>query len=56
MFTVVFAVAVAVAVAAALVLLSFHKIGPAEVGLVTRRFSQRKLSGDNPVAFEGEAG
>jgi SPFH domain/Band 7 family protein len=35
---------------------SFHRIGPAEVGLVTKRFSVRKLSKDNPIAFDGEAG
>jgi hypothetical protein len=26
------------------------------VGLVTKRFSLKKLSEDNPVAFKGEAG
>ncbi len=35
---------------------SFHKIGPTEVGLVTKRFSFAKLTKDNPVAFSGEAG
>ncbi|MBV1849676.1 SPFH domain-containing protein [Catellatospora tritici] len=34
---------------------STHKIGPTEVGLVTKRVG-RKLSDDNPVAFAGEAG
>lgn len=37
-------------------LLSIHKIGPSEVGLVTKRFSSRKLSDDNLIAFRGEAG
>ncbi|HVO59016.1 MAG TPA: SPFH domain-containing protein [Dongiaceae bacterium] len=35
---------------------SLHKIGPTEVGLVTKRFSFKKLAKDNPVAFNGEAG
>ncbi|HEY3380671.1 MAG TPA: SPFH domain-containing protein [Vicinamibacterales bacterium] len=39
----------------AVVLQSFYSIGPTEVGLVRKRFG-RKLPGDNPVAFVGEAG
>lgn len=35
---------------------SFRRIGPTEVGLVTKRFSFKKLGKDNPVAFDGEAG
>jgi regulator of protease activity HflC (stomatin/prohibitin superfamily) len=35
---------------------SIRRIGPTEVGLVTRRFSWKKLAKDNPIAFEGEAG
>ncbi|HYM09575.1 MAG TPA: SPFH domain-containing protein [Bryobacterales bacterium] len=35
---------------------SLHRIGPTEVGLVTKRFSRKKLSNDNPIAFNGEAG
>ena len=35
---------------------SLRRIGPTEVGLVTKRFSFRKLAKDNPVAFGGEAG
>jgi uncharacterized membrane protein YqiK len=35
---------------------SFHSIGATEVGLVTKRFSLKKLGEDNPVAFHGEAG
>ena len=35
---------------------SLRRIGPTEVGLVTKRFAWRKLSKDSPVAFEGEAG
>ena len=35
---------------------SLHRIGPTEVGLVTKRFSWKKLAKDNPVAFDGEAG
>ncbi len=38
------------------VILSFRRVGPSEVGLVLKRFSFRKLSEDNPVAFHGEAG
>jgi len=38
------------------IVLSLHKIGPTEVGLVTKRFSLAKLAKDNPVAFNGEAG
>ena len=34
---------------------SIYSIGPTEVGLVRKRFGA-KLSGDNPVAFKGEAG
>jgi len=34
---------------------SFHRIGPTQVGLVTKRFG-RKLPDDNPIAFHGEAG
>jgi SPFH domain / Band 7 family len=35
---------------------SLHRIGPTEVGLVTKRFGWRKLAKDSPVAFDGEAG
>ena len=35
---------------------SFHSVGAAEVGLVSKRFAFRKLTGDNPIAFRGEAG
>jgi len=43
-------------VAFLIVLASFRFIGPTEVGLVTKRFSFKKLSQDNPIAFNGEAG
>jgi uncharacterized membrane protein YqiK len=53
-------VAIAVAVAAFLVLVvafkSVHRIGPSEVGLVNKKLGFRKLHGDNPIAFRGEAG
>src|SRR5574341_1246643 len=39
-----------------LILPSIRSIGPTEVGLVTKRFGIKKLSEDNPVAFNGEAG
>jgi regulator of protease activity HflC (stomatin/prohibitin superfamily) len=46
-----------VAFVVALVLLqSVTLVGPAEVGLVNKRFSFRKLRDDNPIAFRGEAG
>ncbi|MBI1750343.1 MAG: hypothetical protein HY234_00575 [Acidobacteria bacterium] len=35
---------------------SIWRIGPTEVGLVTKRFSSKKLTNDNPIAFAGEAG
>jgi len=35
---------------------SIRIIGPTQVGLVTKRFSFRKLYQDNPIAFQGEAG
>jgi hypothetical protein len=38
------------------VLRSFRRIGPTDVGLVTKRFAWKKLSEDSPVAFDGEAG
>jgi len=41
---------------AILILPSIRKIGPTEVGLVTKRFSGSKLEDDNPIAFKGEAG
>lgn len=37
------------------VLESFYSIGPTQIGLVRNRFG-RKLPGDNPIAFLGEAG
>jgi regulator of protease activity HflC (stomatin/prohibitin superfamily) len=39
-----------------LILPSLRAIGPTEVGLVTKRFGWKKLSEDNPIAFNGEAG
>src|SRR5882672_5009099 len=48
--------AVLVVLAAIVVVTSLHKIGPTEVGLVTKRFSFKKLTKDNPVAFNGEPG
>lgn len=35
---------------------SIHIIGPAQVGLVNKRFALRKLTSDDPIAFRGEAG
>ncbi len=39
-----------------LVVPSIRIIGPTSVGLVTKRFSWKKLPDDNPIAFHGEAG
>jgi hypothetical protein len=39
----------------AIVLMSFYSIGPTQIGLVRKRFG-KKLPGNNPVAFDGEAG
>ena len=44
-----------VAVLVLIILPSIRVIGPTEVGLVIKRFSVRKLSDDNPIAFRGEA-
>ncbi|MDO8622161.1 MAG: SPFH domain-containing protein [bacterium] len=49
-------VAVAAFIAIVVAMNSLHMIGQTEVGLVTKRFSVSKLSDDNPVAFNGEAG
>src|SRR5258705_507094 len=46
----------ALAVIVLLTLASIRAIGPTELGLVTKRFSSKKLSAGNPVAFSGEAG
>jgi regulator of protease activity HflC (stomatin/prohibitin superfamily) len=47
---------IAAAVVVFLILPSIRVIGPTQVGLVIKRFSFKKLSQDNPVAFNGEAG
>jgi hypothetical protein len=39
-----------------LIIPSIHKIGQTEVGLVTKRYSFKKLQSDDPIAFIGEAG
>ena len=56
----VFTLSIGGAVLALLILIvlfkSVHKIGPTQVGLVTKRFGFRKLPDDNPIAFRGEAG
>jgi hypothetical protein len=38
------------------IIMSSRRVGPAEVGLVLKRVSARRLSGDNVIAFQGEAG
>jgi hypothetical protein len=47
---------VAIVLAVVFVVQSLHKIGPTEVGLITKRFGFQKLAKDSPVAFDGEAG
>lgn len=37
-------------------LFSYHRIGPDQIGLVTKRFSLQRLADDDPIAFHGEAG
>src|SRR5258708_19039822 len=51
-------ITLAIAVIAIIVvtLLSLHRIGPTQVGLVTLRYSTRKLRDDSPIALHGEAG
>jgi regulator of protease activity HflC (stomatin/prohibitin superfamily) len=49
-------IGIVIIVILALLLPSFRRIGPTQVGLVTKRFSMKKLSEDDPVAFRGEAG
>lgn len=49
-------VACVVAVAAVVLLQSIHRIGPAQVGLVTKKVGLKNLADDNPIAFLGEAG
>src|SRR5437667_12092443 len=44
------------AVALLYLLLSIRRIGPTEVGLVTKRLGWRRLSQDDPIAFDKEAG
>src|SRR4051812_28914612 len=45
-----------VALALVITLKSVHRIGPAQVGLVTKKLGFRNLENDNPIAFLGEAG
>lgn len=47
---------IAVFVLLIIIVPSIRIIGPTEVGLVTKRFSFKKLTSDNPIAFNGEAG
>ena len=45
-----------VALALVVTLKSVHRIGPAQVGLVTKKLGLKNLENDNPIAFLGEAG
>ncbi len=56
MLTLGVAVLALLALAGLYVLASFRRIGPTEVGLVTKRFGFKKLAEDNPIALNGEAG
>jgi uncharacterized membrane protein YqiK len=56
MTAILIAAGVAVVIAIALVLKSIHRIGPAQVGLVTKNLGLKNLADDNPIAFLGEAG
>ncbi|MEZ5256133.1 MAG: hypothetical protein R2705_04375 [Ilumatobacteraceae bacterium] len=38
------------------VLRSITMVGPAQVGLVNKRFARKRLDNDDPIAFAGEAG
>lgn len=49
-------VGLAIVIVLAIAMKSITTIGPAEIGLVTKRISFRKLPEDNPIAFRGEAG
>jgi uncharacterized membrane protein YqiK len=49
-------IAVIVVIILAYIVGSIRRIGPAEVGLVLKRISHKKLSQDNAIAFNGEAG
>ncbi|HZB70801.1 MAG TPA: SPFH domain-containing protein, partial [Acidimicrobiales bacterium] len=53
--TVLIVVGVAILVVVLVLLRSLHSVGPAEVGLVTKRLGKR-LGGDQLVALNGEAG
>jgi regulator of protease activity HflC (stomatin/prohibitin superfamily) len=44
------------ATATIIIFKSLKSIGPTEIGLVNKRFSFSKLTDDNPIAFNGEAG
>ena len=50
-----FSIVVVALLLLATVLASFYSIGPTQIGLVRKRFGS-KLPGNNPVAFQGEAG
>jgi SPFH domain / Band 7 family len=50
-----FLIVVVVLLVAAPIFMSFYSIGPTQIGLVRKRFG-RKLPGNNPIAFQDEAG
>src|SRR5437867_9911639 len=47
---------VAAVLAVFYLVMSIRRIGPTEVGLVTKRLGWRRLNEDNPIAFDKEAG
>ena len=56
MIAAVIGIIVAVLLFLFLFLPSVRIIGPTEIGLVIKKFGVKKLTSDNPVAFDGEAG
>jgi regulator of protease activity HflC (stomatin/prohibitin superfamily) len=49
-------IGVLVALATIVIINSITLIGPAQIGLVNKRFAAKKLANDDPIAFHGEAG
>lgn len=56
MFVLYVVLALVLVLAIVVVLASLRRIGPTQVGLVTKRFAFRKLPSEDPIAFHGEAG
>jgi hypothetical protein len=56
MFLVLLCSSVVLGFALLVIAASMHRIGPTEVGLVTKRVGDKSLSSSDPIAFHGEAG